>query len=172
MGVNRPTIPILGIILAVSGLVLSAFTFTMVLRIDSQVSNYLDQNSWYKYNGTTFNTDPTYTYLTLTGLTIEFELEQGESAYFSFSCRAHIEANPTAWSRIVVNFRVDGLFQSDPNAEVGMYQGAFTNHYMIHLETVRDDLSSGTHNLTIIIYGDYTGNYIWKSTLFVQKVAT
>ena len=172
MGVERPTLPILGIILAVSGIVLSAFTFTTVSRIDSQVTNYFAQNSWYRYNETTFNTDPIYSYLTLPGLMVEFELEQGESVYFSFSSSAHLEANPTSWSRIYVYFRVDGLFQSDPTAEVGMYQETVTHHFSIHLQAVRDDLSAGVHNVTVVIYGDSTGNYIWKSSLFVHKIAT
>jgi hypothetical protein len=172
MGVNRPALPILGIILAISGLVLGAFTFISVSRIDSQVANLLDQNSLYVYNGTTYNTNPIYVYITITELTVDFELEQGESVYFSFTCNAHLEANPTSWSRIYVYFRVDGLFQSYPNAEVGMYQETTPHHLMIHLQAVRDDLSAGVHNVTIVIYGDSTGNYIWKSSLFVQKIAT
>jgi hypothetical protein len=172
MGVNRPALPILGILLAVSGLVLGAFTFISVSRIDSQVSTYFAQNSWYRYNATIYNTNPTGTYLTFDGLTVEFELEQGESVYFSFTCRAHVEPIPTFWSRVYVFFRVDGIFSSNPGAEVGMYNGAYMENYMIHLQDVRDDLSAGVHNVTVVIWGDSTGNYIWISTLFVQKVST
>ncbi|MFX0009631.1 MAG: hypothetical protein ACFE9R_04900 [Candidatus Hermodarchaeota archaeon] len=172
MGVNRPSLPILGILLAVSGLVLSAFAFVDVSRIDSQVTNYFDQNSWYRYNNTNFNTDPIYTYLTITHLTVEFELEQGDSVYFSFSSSAHIEYNPTSWSRIFVYFRVDGIFQSDPTADVGIYQETVAHHFTIHLQAVRNDLSAGAHNVTVVIYGESTGNYIWKSSMFVQKVAS
>ena len=172
MGVNRPALPILGILLAVSGLVLGAFTFTNVSRIDSQVTNYFARNSWYRYNETNFNTDPNYTYLTHPGLMVEFELEQGESVYFVFTSSAHIESNPTSWSRIFVYFRVDGIFQSDPTADVGTYQETVAHHFSIHLQAVRDDLSAGVHNVTVVIYGESTGNYIWKSSLFVQKIAT
>lgn len=184
MGVNRPALPILGILLAISGLVLGAFTFTTVSRLEGQVAGMFDQDpccnntitynseSWYKYNGTNFNTNPIYTYLTLAELTVEFELEQNESVYFSFSSSAHLEANPTSWSRIYVYFRVDGIFQSNPSAEVGMYQETVTHHFMLHLQAVREDLSAGLHNVTVVIYGDSTGNYIWKSSLFVQKFST
>jgi hypothetical protein len=176
MGIGRPALPILGILLAISGLVLGAFTFTSVSRLETQVANItddIDQNSWYKYNGTTFNSDPTVTYLTFTGLTIDFELEPDEEVYFSFTSRAHTEPvlPGPAWSRIYVFFRVDGLFQSDPSAEVGMYNGAFTINHMIHLQAVRSDLSSGSHTVTVVIYGDSTANYIWKSSLFVQTVS-
>jgi len=40
---------------------------------------------------------------------------------------------------------------------------------MIHLQDVRDDLSPGVHNVTVVIRGDPAANYIWKSSLFVQK---
>lgn len=172
MTIGRPALPILGILLAVSGLVLGAFNFIEVSRIDSQVTDYFDQNSWYRYNATNFNTDPTGTYLTISGLTVEFQLGPGESAYFSFTCRAHVEPIPTFWSRIYVFFRVDGIFLSNPSAEVGMWNGAYMENYMIHLQDVRDDLSAGVHNVTVVIYGESTANYIWISSLFVQKVST
>lgn len=103
---------------------------------------------------------------------MEFELGLGESVYFSFSCRAHVEPIPTFWSRIYVFFRVDGIFSSQPSAEVGMYNGAYMESYMMHLQHVRDDLSAGAHNVTVVIWGDSTANYIWLSSLFVQKVST
>jgi len=176
MGIERPVLPIFGILLAVSGLVLGAINFTSVSRIEAQVGDITDlieQNSWYKYNATTFNSDPTGTYLTFSGLTIDFVLGPNESAYFSFTSRAHTEPilPGPAWSRIFVFFRVDGIFQSDPSAEVGMYGGTFTINHMIHLQTVRSDLSSGSHTVTVVIYGDSTANYIWKSSLFVQTVS-
>lgn len=174
MGVNRPTIPILGIILAISSLVLGAFTFTVASRIDSQVTNYFAQNSWYRYTNETFNTNPSATYITLPSLMVQFDLEQGESVYFSFSCSAHLESavSATHWSRIFVYFKVDGLFDiSDPNAEVGMYSITVTHHFVLHLQIVRADLFAGVHNVTVVIYGTSTGNYIFESSLFVQKVA-
>ncbi|MFX0004944.1 MAG: hypothetical protein ACFE9J_15875, partial [Candidatus Hermodarchaeota archaeon] len=62
-----------------------------------------------------------------------------------------------------------GIFQSDPIADVGMYNGDFTIHYMIYLQTVRTDLSAGVHTVTVVIYGESTANYVWYSTLYVQK---
>jgi len=47
MGIERPAIPILAIILATGSLILGAFTFISVSRVDSQVTDYFDQNSWY-----------------------------------------------------------------------------------------------------------------------------
>ena len=176
MTIGRPALPILGILLAISGLVLGAFTFISVSRIDSQVADYFDQNSWYKYNGSNFNTDPIFTHLPISELTIEFELGLGDSVYFSFTCQTYINPEPTWWSRIYVFFRVDGINRLDPDtypsAVVGVYQETIGSNFMIHLQDVCDDLSAGIHNVTVVIYGEKTGNYIWKSSLFVQKVST
>lgn len=168
MGNGRPAVPILAIILAISSLTLGAFTFISVSRIETQVTNLLERNSWYRFNGTNFNTNPVYSYLTFEGLIIEFEVGTGESVYFSFTCRAHIEAVLTAWSYISVFFSVDGFMATSPNAQVGMYNGAFTIHEMIYLQDVRYNLMLGTHNVTVVIYGFSTANYILESSLFVQ----
>ncbi len=170
MGNGRPTLPILAILLAISGITLGAFTFVSVSRIETQVANLSDKNSWYRYNGTSVYSDPIYTYLAFEGLIIEFEVGTGESVYFSLICRAHIEPVPTSWSYISVFFKVDGFIAINPNAQVGMYNGAFTIHEMVHLQDVRDNLIPGTHNVTIAIYGFSTANYIWESSLFVQII--
>ena len=130
------------------------------------------ETSWYKFIDTPFICSPADSYLTFSTLTIEFELGSSESVYFSFTSRAHTEAVSLDWSRIFVYFSVDGNRQTEPIAEVGMYNGNFMINYMIHLQTVKTDLSVGTHTVTIVIYGDSTGNYIFDSTLFVQKVNT
>jgi len=172
MSNGRPTLPILAIILAIGGIALGGFTFITVSRIETQVANFSDQNSWYRFNGTNFNTDPVYTYLVFEGLIVEFEVGTGESVYFSFTCRAHIETILGAWSFISVFFRVDGLIATSPNAQVGVYDAPsiFTVHDMVHLQDVRDNLTPGSHNVTVAIYGFSTANYIWESSLFVQII--
>ncbi|MFW9970845.1 MAG: hypothetical protein ACFFDF_11665 [Candidatus Odinarchaeota archaeon] len=169
MGKGSTTLGIIALILATGGLGLGSLAWISVSRIDMQIADFSEQSTWYKFNGTSFNSDPIYTYLIFSGLTIQFELGPDESVYVSFTSRAHIEAVVSAWSRIFVYFRVDGILQTDPVAEVGMYDGAFTINYMLHLQTVITDLSVGSHNVTAVIYGESTANYIWKSTLYVQK---
>lgn len=167
MGKGSAVLGTITLILALVGLGLGGYSWMTLSSVETQVNA---QNSWYKYHAAAFTCDPTYSYLTFTSLVIEFELGLNEDVYFSFTSRAHTEVLPGMWSRIIVNFRVDGLFQSDPSAEVGTYDGDFTMSFMIHLQAVREDLSPGTHNVTVVIYGESTANYIWKSTLFVQKI--
>jgi len=172
MSKGSAALGVIALIMAAGGLGLGGYAWISVSRVETQVANFSEQSTWYKFYDPPFICNPTGTYLTLSALTIEFELGPNESVYFSFTSRAHTEPVPLAWSRISVYFRVDGIMQSDPSAEVGMYNGDFIINHMIHLQTVRSDLSSGIHNVTIIIRGDSTANYVYKSTLFVQKVST
>ena len=166
MGKGSAVLGVLALILGAGGLGLGGFAWLSVSQIDTQV------NSWHKYVDPAFICNPASSYLTFTDLTIEFVLEPGESVYFSFSSVAHVEAVPLGWSLITVFFSVDGVSQTDPIVQVGMYNGDFLILFALHLETVRTDLSPGIHNVTVVVYGYSTGNYIFDSTLFVQKVQT
>ena len=169
MGKSSAALGIIGLILAAGGLGLGGLAWLSVSSIENQVASFSEQNTWYKFNDTVFICDPA-TYLTFSGLMVEFELGPNESVYFNFNARAHTEAGP-GWSRITVYFRVDGIFEFDPSAEVGTYNGAFTVNFMLTLQHVRNDLSPGLHNVTVAIRGDSTANYIHYSTLLVQTVS-
>jgi len=171
MGKGSTFLSVIGLILAVFGLGLGGLAWITVSRVETQVANFSEQSTWYKYNGTVLVCDPAQ-YLPFSGLMIEFELGPNESVYFSFTGRAHTEVVIGAWSRIDVYFRVDGITELYPSAEVGMYNGDFMINYMLHLQDVKDDLSPGVHNVTVAIRGTSTANYIYQSTLFVQKFAT
>ena len=167
MGKGSAVLGVIALILGAGGLGLGGLAWISVSRVETEVANFSEQNTWYIYNGTTLNCDPA-TYLTFSGLRIEFELGPNESVYFSFTGRAHTEVVPGTWSRVNVYFRVDGITELNPSAQVGMYDGEFSINYMIHLQDVRDDLSPGVHNVTVAIRGTSAANYIWKSSLFVQ----
>jgi hypothetical protein len=169
MGKGSATLGIITLILAVGGLGLGGLAWLSVSRVESQVASFSEQTTWYNYNATSLNSDPIHTYLTFIGLKIQFELGANEVVIFSFTSMAHVEPIASAWSRIFVYFRVDGIIQTEPIAQVGMYNGGFTVNFMLYLQTVRADLSAGGHYVTVAIYGDSTANYIWQSTLCIQK---
>jgi len=165
MSKGSAALGVIALILAAGGLGLGGLAW-----IETQAVSFSNPISWFKYNGTAFYISPVGTYLTFDGLTIEFELGPDESVYFSFSSKAHVEA-VAGWSRISVYFRVDGFMELTPSAQVGMYNGGFTNHYSVHLQDVRNDLLPGVHTVTVVIRGTYSANYIWESSLIVQKVS-
>ena len=166
MGKGQVALLILTLFLAAGGLGLGSLAW-----IETQTTNVSNPKSWFKYNSSSFYANPVGFYVHYDSLTIEFELGPGESAYFSFSCRAHVEPGPM-WSRITVYFRVDELTSLSPYTQVGMYNAGFINHYSLHLQDSRDDLLPGVHTVTVVILSTYSGNYISGSSLFVQKVST
>ena len=156
--------------MATGSLALGGFAWLSVSRVETHVANFSDQNAWYKYYEPPFYCYPTDTDITFSVLTITFELRPNESIYFSFTAQTFTDLVASDWSRVTVFFKVDGIVEPDPSAEVGMYNGGFATNFMIHLQTVRHDLSSGIHNVTVVIRGYITANYVSESTLFAQKV--
>ena len=150
--------------MATGSLALGGFAWLSVSRVETHVANFSDQNAWYKYYEPPFYCYPTDTDITFSVLTITFELRPNESIYFSFTAQAFTDLVASDWSRVTVFFKVDGIVEPDPSAEVGMYNGGFATNFMIHLQTVRHDLSSGIHNVTVVIRGDITANYVSEST--------
>jgi hypothetical protein len=172
LGKGGTILGLIGLILGVGGIAFGGFAWLTVSNLESQVVNFGIPTTWYKENHTNFNSNPTNTYLTFSGLTIEFELGLNESIYFSFIAWAHIEPIPNPiWSNIKIYFRVDGIIDTDQFAEVGTYIGDESVHFMIPLHDIRQDLSEGVHNVTVAVYGSSTANYISDSSLIVQKLA-
>lgn len=168
MSRNGTILGVIGLILGAGGLGLGGYAWLTVSGVQNQVSNLSEQSTWYRYNETTFNSDPASSYIPFIGLSIAFSLGSNESVYFNFVAMAHLEPS-TGWSRIYAYFRVDGIIDTDHRARVGLYNGG-TAELMITLQHKRYDLSQGAHTVTIVIYGTSTGNYIWYSSLFVQRI--
>jgi hypothetical protein len=168
LGKGGTILGVIGLILGAGALGLGGYAWLSVLNVETQVANFSEQSTWYRYNETFLVCTPPATFIPFTGLMINFELGSNEYVHFSFTTRAHVE--PVAgWSRIVIYFLVDGVAETSPGAEVGILDGDFMVNFMIHLQCVRDDLLPGDHSVTVLIWGDSTANYIYHSTLLVQK---
>ena len=171
MGKCGTILGLTGLILGAGGIGIGGFAWLSISTLENQIVNIGEQTTWYKENETTFQCNPPNTYLTFTGLIIEFELGTNESVYLSFMAWAHTE-QIVRWSKIWLYFRIDGILDMDQHAEVGTFNGDETVNFMIPLQDVRDDLSTGIHTVTIDIYGSSSVNYISHSSLFVQKIIT
>ena len=169
MGKGGTILSLIGLILGAGGIGLGGYAWVIASNLENRVETIYEQTTWYKENETTFQCNPPNLYLTFSGLTIEFELGVNESVYFSFMAWAHTEPI-VGWSKIWIYFRIDGIRDVDQHAEVGTYNGDEMANFMIPLQDVRDDLSTGIHTITIDIYGTSSANYISHSSLFVQKL--
>jgi hypothetical protein len=169
LGKGGTILGLIGLILGAGGIGLGGFAWLTVSNLGTQVGNLYEQTTWYKQNATSFYCNPPNIYLTFIGLTIEFELGLEDSVHFSFMAWAHTEST-IGWSRLWVYFRVDGIIDTDQHAEVGTHDGDETVHFMIPLQDVRNDLPSGLHTVTVVVYGTSSAIYISDSSLFVQKL--
>jgi hypothetical protein len=169
MGKSGTILGIIGLILGAGGLGLGGYVWVSLSRVESQVDINSEQSTWYRYNDTTINSNPAFSYIQHIGLTIEFSLGSNESVYFSFMGTVHLEPSG-GWSQIYAYFRVNGITDTGHSAMVGLYNGG-TATLMISLQHKRHDLSQGTHSVTIVIYGTLTGNYIYDSSLYVQRIS-
>ena len=169
MGKGGTILGLIGLILGAGGIGLGGFAWLSVSNLETQVINFGEQTTWYRENATTFYCIPVGNYITFSGLTIEFTLGANKSVYFSFMAWAHTESF-AGWSRIRLYFCVDGIIDTDQRAEVGTYNGDETVNFMIPLQDVRHDLSIGVHNVTIVVRGTSSANYIYHSSLFVQRL--
>lgn len=166
MGRGGAILGVIGLILGAAGLGLGGYAWITLSRVESQVGNLTEQSTWYRYNETNLNCIPG-TPVTFSGLTIEFELGLNESVYFSFMAQVHLEPD-TGWSQLTIYPKVDGFVDSDHYATVGLYNSQYGT-LMITLQVKRHDLSLGEHIVTVVIVGTSSGNYIYRSSLFVQK---
>ncbi|MFX1324398.1 MAG: hypothetical protein ACFE8N_05545 [Promethearchaeota archaeon] len=165
MGKSGAILGIIGLILGIGAVSLGGYAWLTLSSVENQVSN-LSVN-WYRNNESNLNCIPAFSYITFHGLTIEFTLGVGDSIYFNFVAMAHLEPD-TGWSQVSAYFRVDGITNTSHYVTVGLYNGQ-TASLVIALQHKRYDLSPGIHTVTVVIVGTKTGNYIYHSSLFVQK---
>ena len=164
---------IVGLVIGVVGLGLGASALSELARMKSQLGTISEDthehNGWYKRLDSAVYTNPNFTVIPITELTITFELGSNESVYFSYLAHATLVPDSTL-SFIGINFRIDGLHVFNPYNTFGASNvsadGLFST---IALQLYKDDLSAGIHNVTIDILGSHLGNNVNLNTLYVQK---
>jgi hypothetical protein len=169
LGKGGVVLGLIGLVLAAGGLGLGGLAWISMSIVESQVASFTGQTMWYRYNETAFVCTPS-TPKIFSGLTIEFELGSDESVYLSFSAQVHLEPLGS-WSQVVIYFRVDRITKTDTSGNLGLYNGGWAN-LQIHLQHTIDDLAAGEHDVTVVILGTSSGNYIHYSSLFVQRFPT
>jgi len=165
MGKGGVALGLIGIFLAAGGLGLGGLAWVSISRVESQVAGYIGQTMWYRYNETIVTCTPG-TPKIFYGLTIDFELGANESLYLSFSAQAHLEPL-SSWSQITIYFRVDGITRME-YSWIGLYNAGYANLHIAYQHKI-DDLLPGEHDVTVVVLGTFSGNYIHYSSLFIQR---
>lgn len=129
-------------------------------------------NTWFRLNSTYFTTEPTSTYITFSGLAIQFNIKSGQSAYFRYNGYSNLRLTGPGVTWIEVYFSLDGRRIDSPFIEKRVYYDAgmvgSPVRDALSLQYFNSTLSTGTHEITIVIRGNSDLNAIMESTLFVQ----
>ena len=132
-------------------------------------------NTWYKSEPDFFTCTIANTYTTFSDLTIQFNINAGESAYFSYNGWIFMRLNSpdTGLVYLRVYFSLDGQRLESPHIRAQDYYDGI--HYLnrpASLQYFNSSLSPGVHNITIVLYGNYEFNGVRESTLFVQTYSS
>ncbi|MBY9009428.1 MAG: hypothetical protein KGD74_06150 [Candidatus Lokiarchaeota archaeon] len=169
MGKGGSILGIIGIILGAGGL---GFGFMMWNTQNSMQANLVVQDIWSQYDGDSFTVNPSHTYLQIPNMSIVFDSATTASINILFTCSVVIVPNPSGYSGISFYFNVDGIRLLQPKVDIGSYEGSSTvDFYSVALQHFIPSISSGTHNVTLIVYSEATSNYVRYCSLTIQSFA-
>ena len=169
MGKGGTIIGIIGILLGAGGL---GFGFIAWNNQNSMQANLAAQDIWYQYDGDFFIGNPIDTYLQIPNMSIVFDLATTASIHILFMCKAIISPIPTDYSGMSFYFNIDGIRLTGPRADIGSYEGtSTTDYYSVALQHFIPSFSSGSHNISVMVYSESNPNSIYFCSLTIQSFA-
>jgi len=168
MGKGGTILALIGILIGAGGLTfgLIAWSSTTTIQTDLNLNNAL-----YSKNDGPFIVTPAATVLEIPNLNVSFDLSSITTVYLSFTCLASIAATP-GYSSVFFMFAVDGVLLSSPTTRVGNFQGGSSiDYFSVNLQHVIENMATGSHNVTIRVSSEVTGNVITQMTLYFQSFA-
>ncbi|UCD01869.1 MAG: hypothetical protein JSV23_02285 [Promethearchaeota archaeon] len=162
---NGKGLGILALLIGISGLGLGVYTLVLP-QVQVVDTNFGIQNTWFKYDPTTYPISSLGIDIIIDPLTINFTVNSGESVYFLFNTFAIISG--TGLTILWFRFVLDGSIKGPPTyPEVYFASESVEQHGSVTLQFAKV-ISAGFHNLTISIRGTHTTMGIKDSTLLVQ----
>ena len=169
MGKGGSILGIIAIILGAGGL---GFGFMAWNSQNSMQANLTAQDIWVQYDGDYFTVNPAYTYLHIPNMSIVFNLASTTSIYILFTCVAGVYSEPTEYAGVSLYFSVDDVMLTEPWMYVGSYEGSSTrDDYSVSFQHFIPSFSSGTHNISVMIYSSETTNHVRLCSLSIQSLA-
>jgi hypothetical protein len=134
----------------------------ILVKVDRKAYSAL-RSTWYNEYFSYLEVEPTFTYIPIYPLTIDFEVEQGESVYFSYNGQLGIleHAAVNFW------FFIDNQTLSSPHVQVATaaYEETF---FAVSLQHFSEAFSPGNHNVSIVVYSTNENCVVDENTLLVQ----
>ena len=159
---------VLALLIAIGALGLGVYHIFFAVPVAPTEEASGIKNTWYQSTiGTSYYTNPAFTYIPIDDLIINFTVSSGESVYFLFNAEATVQSGPFRW--IYFYFELDGVRLEEPTYpewSLSSYNARVSAPISCQLSL--DSVSAGAHNATIIIRGNDNVNYIYTSILLIQ----
>ena len=164
---------VIGLVVGIVGLSLGGVALVNIASLESKIGSESNDshthNGWYNRVDSAVYSNPNFTLIPITALTITFDLGPDEGVYISYMAVAGII--PLSGSSFIgITFRINNVHQFFPYASFSVSNMSAEGHYStISLQLFKDDLSEGIHTVTVDVLGSHDGNFVNLNTLYVQK---
>lgn len=164
---------VIGLVVGTVGLSLGGVALVNIASLESKIGSVSNDshtyNGWYNRVDSAVYTNPNFTQIPITALTITFDLGPDEGVYISYMAVAGIL--PLSGSSFIgITFRINNVHQFFPYASFSVSNMSAEGHYStISLQLFKDDLSEGIHTVTVDVLGSHDGNFVNLNTLYIQK---
>jgi len=157
---------IFALILALGGIGIGAFSYITLMGVQQAPGVH---QTYYDEKTAGYTSTSEDVWYVIPDLSITFQLESGESAYFMFICRAKLY--PVS-AIILMHFRlkIDSISYSSTEATVGPEGGSETyNYYSVAIQYSNSTLGVGSHTVVVETMRETSASSVVDHcTLFVQ----
>jgi len=164
-----------GSILAVLALILAGTAIGLLTYNLLFVGPDEKERSWYKHEPDYFRTNPINIDIPFDALNLSFDVLSGQSLYFLYTGSSHLDLNYDGFTILYIYFLIDGIRISEPYIRQRIWYkysetGGTSFLDSVSFQYVNNTLSPGTHNVTIVLYGNYDFNGVHDSSILVQTL--
>jgi len=168
---------IIAIVISILCIGLSGFVF---FQSFIYVPTTQENRAWYDYEGL-WNVQPASLAnpATLAGLEVIFDVREGESVYFSFTCYVDLDIE-SSHRYIYFWFAINGTKIKNPSMSVYLPKldddwdgGAYKlTQIPVNLQHYNSTIGPGTYSLTVKVTCQFSNDECQQNTLFVQTFST
>ena len=158
---------VFALILGIAGLGFGVFSYvnlnqTIILQGSSSV-----HRTYYDNRTASYVPPSSITYYDIPDINISFQVDSGESVYFSFTCWAYLTRTSSTCT-MSFRFNIDDTPISESAVTVGTHSGDETSlEFSVALQHVAPLLTAGNHEVTVEVSRNNDG-YVYHSYLLVQ----
>ena len=172
MGKGGVVLGIIALLLGAGGLGFGVLSWINLenIQINQNITQVVQvpPQFWYDYEDPIF-TPPDLVYVTVPGLFVMFELNDSATIHMLFTTSTRILPDPLSFADMLFYFWIDGVRLTNPFTRAGPYEGSATYQYIPVTLQHSQTLTTGPHNISIVVISETAGNFMRSSALSVSR---